>query len=246
VAIGPIVEDITTVPRFRRLKFRNADRLRMTPPWVDERVGATMVTDIKGTITGSGRTKTLAARHPLLVDGKCRRNSKLNVAVCPAGRKISMVRVQDQTGNSRNLGPVSFVRGDGARARVLSDPDWAHHPQAQGTVLMGRRYTAKLGRKTPRDFEWVTSNAQKGWVELAVAWPHDSVHVYSGWGEWAQTLRRAKTRAGLRDGDHWWRDGAGRVHVRFNSDGRPTWDRIKVCAPRYCGEGMGSKDNFGS
>lgn len=244
VGIGPIIEDITTVPRFSNVRFVNADRVRMTPPWITDRVAATMITDADGSVTGSGRSRTLVASHPLLVDRDCRRNATLDLNVCPAGRRISMVRVQDQTGSTSKLGPVTIRRSDGARARIPADPDWADNPQAQGTVLMGRRYTVKLGRQTPRNLEWVTSNAQRGSVQLGVSWPHDSVHVYRGWGEWALTLRRANSRSQLADGDRYWVDGSGRVHVRFNSDGDWTWDRIKVCSRRYCGEGLGTQNIF--
>ena len=246
VAIGPIVEDITTVPRFSDVRFRNAVRLRMTPPWIDDRVAATMIEDVDGSVLGTGRRRTVAASHPLIVDGDCNRRSSPRVHVCPAGRRITMVRVQDQTGSSRNLGPTVVVRRDGAKAGIPSDPDWADRPQSQGTLLLDRRYRFRFGRTTPSNLEWVVAGNQTGWVQLAAPWPHGTPHVYSGWGEWARTLRPASSQAGLAQGDRYWFDrSTKRLHVRFESTTEWQWQRIKVCAQRYCGEGLGTRDYFG-
>ncbi len=81
-------------------------------------------------------------------------------------------------------------------------------------------------------------------MQLGVEWPHDTVHVYRGWGEWARTLRSAASEAELAAGGRYCIDGAGRVHVRFASNGYPVWDRIKVCAQQYCGEALGTRDIF--
>ena len=242
VAIGPIVEDITEVPRFSAVRFVNADRIRMTPPWVDERVAATVVEDLDGSVTGTGRPSAITASHPLLLDGSCRVRDAIGAHVCDPGSRITMLRVQDQSGSSATLGPTVVYRADGARAQIASDPGWAYRPQSQGTLRMDRRYRVEPGRATPQDLEWVVSGRSRGWVQLAVDWPHASAFAYEGWGEWADTLEAAGGEAGLADGDHFWLDEAtNRLHIRFTNDGHLRWQRIKVCAQRYCNEGLGSR-----
>ena len=242
VAVGPIVEDITTVPRFSAVRFVNADRIRMTPPWIKERVSATMVTDADGSITGSGKPATITASHPLLLGPGCRRAAALDAHLCPAGARITMVRVQDHTGSRRKIGPVSITRDDGATAPIPADHSWSAQPMGQGTVLLGRRYTVQLGRATPDNLEWVVANAASGWVQLAVRWPHDAAHVYAGWGEWAKNLEPAASQAELALGGRYWVDPATKLlHVRFHNDGAWRWLRIKACAQRHCGEGLGTR-----
>jgi cell migration-inducing and hyaluronan-binding protein len=242
VAVGPIVEDITEVPRFSAVRFVNADRVRMTPPWIEDRVAATVLEDLDGTLTGTGHPSAITASHPLLLDGGCQARASIGAHLCDPGRGITMMRVQDQTGNNAPLGPTVVRRADGAQAQIASDPGWADNPQSQGTLLMDRRYRVDLGRATPGDLEWVVSGASRGWVQLAVDWPHASAFAYEGWGEWANTLQPAGGEAGLADGDRYWLDSAtGRLHVRFTNDGHLRWQRIKVCATRYCGEGLGSR-----
>ena len=242
VAIGPIVEDITTVPRFSSVRFVNADRVRMTPPWIDDRVSATMITDVDGSVTGSGTGRTITASHPLLLGPGCRRSAALDAHLCPKGARITMVRVQDHTGARQKIGPASLTRDDGARYAVPADHSWSSQPMSQGTVLMNRRYTMQLGRPTPANLEWVVSNAETGWVQLAVKWPHANAFVYDGWGEWARNLKPAASQSELAQGARYWLDPATKLlHVRFSNDGAWRWLRIKACAQRHCGEGLGTR-----
>ena len=241
VAIGSIVEDISTVPRFGDVRFVNADRVRMTPPWVDNRVGATMLVDTDGSITGSGRASAITSSHPLLLTGSCRRSDALDAHLCPADTGVSMLQLSDHTGSRDKLGPAVATRDDGADYRLLSDPDWSYRPMTKGTVLLNRRHTVRLGRRTPANLEVVAANAARGWVQVAVPWPHDNLYVYDGWGEWARTLRPASGQAELAaDGGYLRQDGL--VHIRFRNDGQWRWLRTKLCAQRYCGEGLGTRD----
>jgi hypothetical protein len=185
----------------------------------------------------------ITASHPLLLSKGCRRNARLDAHICPAGSRITMFRVQDHSGARERLGPTVVTRDDGARYGVPSDPDWAGAPQSQGTLLLGRRYTVKAGRATPNNLEFVVSNAAKGWVQLAVAWPYRSVFVYDGWGEWARNLRPADSQSELAQGGRYWLHD-GKLHVRFTNDGTWRWLRIKACAKRGCSEGLGTRGQY--
>lgn len=245
VAIGSVVEHVNTLPKLSGVRFVNADRVRLTPAWMDDRISAAGFHDLDGSVTGSGKPSTVVSGHPLLRVHGCTASARMNGYVCPAGGRYTYVMAQDQTGSNTPLGPTRVVRDDGVSYAATSDPGHADDPQSETTVPLNRHYRFELGRSTPSDLEWVVANSDTGWIQLAVDWPHASVHVYDGWGEWARTLRPASSAAELADGGRYWLDpGTNRLHVRFRNDGEWRWLRMKVCAQQYCGEGLGSRNIF--
>lgn len=242
VALGSLVEHVNALPRVSGARFVNSDRVRLTPAWQEDFESATAFRDVDGSVTGSGAPSTVVSANPLMRRGGCVRNDRVRGYVCPEGGRYTYVRVQDQTGNSADLGPTQIVRDDGVRYTASSDDST---PESATTVPLGRQYRFDLGRSTPADLEWVVANDEIGWVQLTVDWPHDNLYVYEGWGEWARTLRRADTAAEMGAGERYYLDTAtGRVHVRMRNDGDWNWLRMKVCAQEYCGEGLGSRDRF--
>lgn len=244
VAMGSVVEHVNALPRISGARFVNSDRVRLTPPWIDDFESAAGFHDLDGSVTGSGKASTVVSKNPLMRERGCVANARVLGYVCPPGGKFTYVRVQDQTGNGTDLGPTDVIRGDGVRYAASSDPGHASRPQSETTVPLGRRYHFALGRRTPANLEWVVANDEDGWVELSAAWPHASLHVYEGWGEWARTLRPATTEADLSTDRYWFDAATNRVHVRIRNNGDWNWRRLKVCAQQYCGEGLGSQDRF--
>ena len=241
VAIGSIVEHINALPKISDARFVNADRVRLTPPWVDDVVPASGFRDLDGSVSGTGKPSTIVSANPLLRHDECVRAAAVDGYLCPPGGEVAYVLLQDESGNNAPLGPTTVNRDDGLSALATSDPGFANGPQSETSVALGHRYRFDLGRQTPSELEWVVAGEQTGWVQLAVPWPHDSLYVYEGWGEWADTLDAASSQSGL-DGGHYWLDpDTNRVHVRFSNSGSWTWQRIKVCTQRYCGEGLGTR-----
>jgi cell migration-inducing and hyaluronan-binding protein len=242
VALGSVVEHINTLPRISGVRFANADRVRLTPPWMSDRISAAGFRDLDGSVTGSGKPSTVVTGHPLMRVRGCTANARVKGYVCPAGGRYTYVMAQDQSGASAALGPTRVVRDDGVSYAASSDPGHAWRPQSETTVPLGRRYRFEFGRQTPTNLEWVVANSETGWVQLATAWPHSSVHVYEGWGPWARTLRPASSQAELAEGGRYWLDpSTQRLHVRFRNGGTWSWQRMKVCTARYCGEGLGTQ-----
>ena len=240
VALGSVVEDINTLPEVSGARFVNADRVRLTPPWQEDQVSAAGFRDLDGSVTGTGEPSTVVSANPLMRAEGCTADARMDGYVCPPGGAYTYVMARDDTGATAELGPTSIVRDDGVAYAASSES--GGEPQSETTVPLNRRYRFDLGRTTPNELEWVVANSDTGWVQLSTAWPHASVFVYEGWGEWARTLEQAASQSELSQGGRYWLDPAtGRVHVRFANDGDWSWQRIKVCVQRYCGEGLGSR-----
>jgi hypothetical protein len=236
-AIGTIAQDTHDAARIRRARFVNvpdAARVRVVPPWAGAD-RATVLLDVDGSISGSPAAITSA--HPILRVPGCTARPAWQGEVCPIGATYGTIRLVDATGSTEALGPVAVSRAGGGSGVVHSDPEWTRTPEASFTVQWGAAYTASLGRTTPRTFEVVLASAEpSGDVRLSVPWPHASVFVYRGWGEWATPLA-----PGDPGGEDAYRLAGGQLTLRPFTDEGSSWSRWLVCAERGCGEGTGSQ-----
>ncbi|MGH3442971.1 MAG: hypothetical protein ACRDUY_13205 [Nitriliruptorales bacterium] len=240
VAIGSIVDHSTALTTFAGARLVNADRLRIPAPWDDgPPVPAVGLRDLDGSVVG--RTATVVADNPLLVAGACEPAATYVGHLCPAGLRTTMLRLEDHSGGTEKLGPTTVVRADGARHLALSDPDWARRPLSQTAGAMDTSYRFAPSR-TPTDLEVVAASDQPGWVEVGIPWPHATVHVHDGWGEWARVVQPAASRSGLSAGGRHFLDrGAGILWLRFSKEPGWQWQRQKVCVEFGCGEGLSAR-----
>jgi putative cell wall-binding protein len=237
-AMGSITHEHSSASRVTRARFANVTdqaRVRVTPQWADGDASRTAVfLDEDGSV--SGAPAAITADHPVMAGPSCTARSEWRARVCPIGQGYGMVLLADMD-RGAPIGPVTVSREGYGSGPVLSDPGWASRPQALFTAQFGGVYSAAFGRTTPSRLEVVLASAETaGEVNLQLPWPHATVHVYRGWGEWATPLHTAPQpnldTFGL---------GSGVVTLRPHTDATNEWSRWVVCAERGCGEGIGSR-----
>lgn len=239
VAIGGAT-DVTVVPgRFTRVRFVDAERVRIIPPWHDRpHVPSVVFHDTDGSITGAPAIVT--GRNPLLGAPGCREWGA-DAWACPLpGLTTSLLHVH-APGDPDPFGPVTLTRGDGASHPAFNDAYWSQTPEFKSAVANGHRYAVTLERQTPTRVEITSTDRRSGWVEIGVPWPHAQLFVYHGWYEWAYRAGSVSSPAELA-ARRFHRDAAGRVWVRFptSTDGQVS-DRFYLCAKERCGTDVGSR-----
>lgn len=202
--------------------------LRLYAPWQDDEVAHTGVVDVDGTLTGSAGTYV---SQPSMREGNCRGAEVAGASAFRCGTTDPTnlgVLIRDDSGSDAAFGATHLVSG-GTRTRAVTDLSFFSQPQIEAVVGTGGTYRVEPGRDLGDNVEVILIGTRAADATLVLPWSAGQVHVYAGWGEWAQPVPATV------DGGH------VRLQVAAGAAPAGFYERWKVCAVKGCGDGTGSR-----